>query len=154
MRLADLGREIVLRQRGLDPRHEVSAIRGIVGMLQLAPAAFGKMPARRLLVMRPEGERTVVEHRIAGHAERYVPAAWRHAVAARGNADDQLVHRSAMARGMAATRSSAIICGPAISAARPCSHTPVQAASKLLPVRDMIAAISPASTSPEPALAR
>ena len=52
MRLADLGRQVVLGQRALDPRDEIAAIGVIVGMLELAAAAFGKMAARRLLVMR------------------------------------------------------------------------------------------------------
>ena len=42
---------------------------------------------------------------------------------------------------MAAARSSAIIAGPAASAARPCSHTPAQAASKAGSPRARIAAM-------------
>jgi hypothetical protein len=60
---------IMLRQRRLDPRHQVTAIRVIIGMLQLAPATFRKMPARRLLVMRTERERGPVLHHIARDAE-------------------------------------------------------------------------------------
>ena len=52
---------------------------------------------------------------------------------------------------MAAARSSAIISGPAISAARPCSQTAAQAASNAGSPRARIAAIIPASTSPVPA---
>ena len=44
--------------------------------------------------MRAERERAVVEHGVAGHPERHMAAARRHAVAARGNADDQLVHQA------------------------------------------------------------
>jgi hypothetical protein len=57
-------------------------------MLQLTSAAFGKMAAWRHLVMRAEGERTIVEHRIAGNAEGNVAPAKRHAVAARRDPDD------------------------------------------------------------------
>src|SRR5205085_8440728 len=103
---------------------------------------FRKMAARRLLVVRAERQRAIVEHRIAGNAERNVAAARRNAVAARGNADDQLVHKDAMAAGMAAARSSAISCGPAISAARPCSQTPAEAASNAPSPRARIAAIN------------
>ena len=119
MRLAYLGRELVLGERGLDPRLEIAAIGRVVGMLKLAPAAFGKVTAWRQLVVRSIGQRPVVEHRIAGHAERHVPAGFGNSVAARGNPDDQFVHSSARAEEMAETRSSAIICGPAASAARP-----------------------------------
>ena len=46
----------MLRERTLDPRHEIAAIGFVVGMLQLAPAALGKVTAWRLLVMRPEND--------------------------------------------------------------------------------------------------
>ena len=152
MRLADLGFDAMLRQRRLDPRYQVPSIGIIVGMLQLTAAAFGKMPARRLLVMRTGSKSAVVEQCVARDAERYMAAAWSDAVAARGDADDQLVH-SAAALGIAPARSSAIICGPAISAARPCSHTPAHAASHASSPRARSAAIIPARTSPVPAVA-
>ena len=60
------GVEAVLRQRGLDPRHQIAAIGLVIGMLQLAAAAFGKMTAWRHLVMRAEGQRPVVEHASPG----------------------------------------------------------------------------------------
>jgi hypothetical protein len=44
-------------------------------MLELAPAALGEVPARRLLVVRPGRERTVIEKSIARDPERDVPAA-------------------------------------------------------------------------------
>ena len=88
-------------------------------MLKLAPAALWKVTAWRQLVMRSIGERPVVEDGIARHPERNVAAGRGHAVPARGNPDDQFVHSSARAEEMAETRSSAIICGPAASAARP-----------------------------------
>jgi hypothetical protein len=48
-----------------------------------------------------------------------VPATGRHPVAASRDTDDKLVHKRSSAAGIAATRSSAIMCGPASSAARP-----------------------------------
>ena len=54
---------------------------------------------------------------------------------------------------MAATKSSAIIPGPAISAARPWTQTAAQAASNDGMPRARNAAMIPASTSPVPALA-
>src|SRR5690242_1720591 len=99
-------------------------------MLQLASPAFGKVTARRFLVMRPECQRTIVKHRITGDAEGHVAAAGRHPIAARRNADDQLVHpRRASARGIASARSSAMSWWPAMSAAFPCSQTAAQAES-------------------------
>ena len=77
-------------------------------MLQLAPAAFGEVAARRLLMMRPERKRAIVENGVSGHSKWHVPAARRHAIPASGNPDDRLVHKSAMAAGIAAARSSAI----------------------------------------------
>ena len=89
-------------------------------MLELAPAAFRKVPAWRMLVMRAGQQRSVVLQHVAGDGERHVAAACRDAVAPRRDPDDGLAHSaSASAAGMAAARSSAIIRGPAISAARP-----------------------------------
>ena len=84
----------------LDPRDEIAAIGLVVGMLQLAAAAFGKVAARRLLVVRPGRQRAIVEQHVAGHAEGDVAAAWRHAVAARRDADDRLAHSAASAAGL------------------------------------------------------
>ena len=69
-------------------------------------------------VMPAWGNRSVVEERVSRHPEGDMPPALRDFIPPRGDADDQLVHRSAMAIGMAAARSSAIIRGPARSAAR------------------------------------
>src|SRR5438270_4072980 len=109
----------MLRERRRNSRDEIATIGIIVGMLKLAPAAFREMAAWRFLVVRPERQRAVVENRVPWHAERHVPPAWSDAVPARGNADDQFVHNEAIAAGIATARSSAISCGPAISAARP-----------------------------------
>jgi hypothetical protein len=65
----------MLRQRGFDPRDEIEAVGLVVGMLELTSPAFGKMPARRLLVVRAGGERSVVEKSIARNPERHVAAA-------------------------------------------------------------------------------
>src|SRR5437764_7489747 len=119
MRLADLGRKVVLRQRRFDPRNKITAIHFIVDVLQLAPAAFRKVTAWRHLMMRSGCQRAIVEQGVSRHAPLHMTTARRDPVAPRGDADDQFVHR-AMAEGIAAARSSAIIWGPAISAARPC----------------------------------
>lgn len=77
-------------------------------------------------------------------------------VAARGKPDDffSCAHRqSETASGSDSTRSSAISTGPANSAARPCSQTPAQAASKEARPPARIAAIIPVRTSPVPAVA-
>src|SRR6187551_420897 len=153
MRGANFRLKLVLGKRRLDPRHQIVPIGRVVGMLELAAAAFGEVLARRLLMVRPECERSIVENRVTRHCEREVPATGRHPVATRGNSNDQLVHSRSNAAGIAAARSSAIICCPASSAARPCSHTAAQAASKDGSPRATIAATMPASTSPVPAVA-
>src|SRR5512144_2864550 len=109
MRLPDFGREVVLCERGLDARYQVAAIGFIVRMLELAAAAFRVVAARRFLVVRPESQRSVVEHCVARNSERHVAPAGRNSVASRRDADDQLAHSAAMASGMASARSSAII---------------------------------------------
>jgi hypothetical protein len=153
MRFATLGREPVLHQRRFDARSKIRAVRIVIGMLELAAAAFRKMAARRLLVMGTECERAIIKDSITWNRKRSVAAAWRHAVTARRNANDRLVHREAKARGIAQARSSAIIVGPAISADRPWSQTAPQAASKAGTPLALSAAIIPDKTSPVPALA-
>ena len=108
MRFADLSRKAVLRQRSFDPRNQIVAICLIVGVLQLASAAFGKVMAWRHLMMRSGRQGAIVEQGVSGHAPLYMTAARRDSVAARGDADDQFVHK-ARARGIASARSSAII---------------------------------------------
>src|SRR5215212_6075153 len=119
-------------------------------MLELAAAALGKVTARRHLMVRAIFDVTIFEHQVTRHRERHVAAAFGDAIAAGGDAHDHLAHSTA---GIAAARSSAIIPGPATSAARPWIHTPAQAASKASRPRARIAAMIPASTSPVPALA-
>lgn len=72
MRLADFRPEIMLCQRAPDPRNEIAAIGLVVGLLELAPAAFGEVATRRVLVVRAGRERAVVEQGITRHAERDV----------------------------------------------------------------------------------
>ena len=115
----DLGREVVLRERRLDARDEIAAIGFIIGVLELTPAAFGEVTARRLLVVRPWRKGAVVEQRVAGNSKGDMPTAWRHAIAARRDPDNRFVHNRSSASGIAFVRSSAIMYGPAASAARP-----------------------------------
>ena len=120
MRIADFRAEVMLREGRLDTRNQVVTIGLVVRMLKLAPAALGKVPARWLLVMRSRRQGSVVEQRVAGDSKRHVAPACGHAVSACRDPDDQLVHSTAAsAWGIAWTRSSAIMAGPAISAARP-----------------------------------
>jgi hypothetical protein len=75
MRLADFSLQCVLQERSFDPRYQIAAIGLVIYMLELAPTAFGKMSARRLLVMRPRRERSVVEESVARHTERHMTPA-------------------------------------------------------------------------------
>ncbi len=126
---AELGRKPVLGERAGDPAGAKIGISRVGEVLELAPAAFGKVTAWRQLVARAFGQRAIVEQRVAGHREGDMLARRADPVTARGDAEDRLAHRSAIARGMAAIRSSAIIPGPASSAARPWSQTASHAAS-------------------------
>lgn len=72
MRIAKLRFQIVLGQRGPDPRNEIAAIGLVVGMLELASTAFRKVPARRVLVMRAGCECPIVEQRISRNSKRHV----------------------------------------------------------------------------------
>jgi len=65
----------MLSERRLDAGGEVAAISFVIGMLQLATPALGKVTARRLLVMRTEGQCAVIEHGVPGNAEGHVAAA-------------------------------------------------------------------------------
>src|SRR6188474_2874570 len=126
MRRPDLGFQAVLSQRAGHARRAIVSIGSVGQMLQLAAPTFGKMAARRLLVAGTMCERAIIEHCVARDGERNMPATGGDAVASGGNTDNRLAHRT---DGIAATRSSAIICRPAASAARPCSQTAAQAAS-------------------------
>ena len=99
----------MLRQCRFNPGNDIAPVRFIIGMLELASAAFRKMTARRVLVMRAECQRPIVENSVTGNSEWNMAATSGYAVAARGNAHDKLVHNSASACGMAAARSSAIM---------------------------------------------
>lgn len=113
MRIPDRSLDAMLSERGLDPRDQIAAIGLVIGMLELASAAFREVPARRVLMMWSGRKPTIVEQGIAGHPEGHVTPALSHAIPARRDANDQLMH-CAMALGIAFARSSAIICGPAI----------------------------------------
>jgi hypothetical protein len=65
----------MLRKRSFDPGDEIAAVRFIVGVLKLASPAVGKVPAGRLLMVRPRSECSIVEQRVAWDAERHVPSA-------------------------------------------------------------------------------
>jgi hypothetical protein len=78
----------VLGERRLDARYQIAAIALIVGMLELAAAAVGKVAAWRFLVVGPESERPVIEHRVAWNSKRHVASAGGDAVASRRDADD------------------------------------------------------------------
>src|SRR5215467_5295450 len=102
MRLADLGREVILGKRRFDAGYQIPAVCLVIRVLELASAAFRKMATGRLLVMRTGGQRAIIEQRISRNPKCNVPAARRHAVPASSNADDQFVHsRQASAAGMA-----------------------------------------------------
>jgi len=75
VRLADRRLQAVLRKRRLDPRDEVSTIGLVVGVLELASAAFREMTARRILMVRARRERSIVEQSITRHSERHMPPA-------------------------------------------------------------------------------
>ncbi len=74
MQRSDLRLQLVLRQSGLDPRNEVTAIRVVIGVLELASAALGKVPAGRILMVRSRREGAVVHEGVPGNAEGYVAA--------------------------------------------------------------------------------
>lgn len=87
-------------------------------MLELASPALRKVTAWRHLVSGPMLKRSIVEQQIPRNGEGDVLTARADPVASRGDADDWISHK-ASAAGIAATNSSAIMAGPAISAARP-----------------------------------
>ena len=95
MRLADHGCQLMLCERSLDPRHQVAAIRLVIGVLKLAPAALRKVTAWRHLMVRARDERSVWGNRVAGHAERDVLARGGNAVASSSYPDDLFKHRGA-----------------------------------------------------------
>src|SRR5262245_52810646 len=97
------------------------------------------MTAGRMLVTRAMLKRAVIQQHIPRDCKGHVTTARGDAVATSGDADDVFTHVSA--DGIAATKSSAIMAGPAISAARPCSQTAAEAASNASMPRARSAAI-------------
>ena len=75
MRRADVRLQALLGQRPFNTADEIAAIGVGIGVLELAPAAFGKVAARRFLVMRAGRKRPVVEQCISRHSERNMAAA-------------------------------------------------------------------------------
>ena len=121
MRFEQRGRDDPLPLGGMD--HAVGdelAQRLLVGMLQLAAAAGREMSARRGDMMRPRRQRSVGRDTVAGDAARNMAARGGDAVAACGDALDDLefAHRNdAMAGLTARARSPAEKAGDAIRAA-------------------------------------
>ena len=72
VRFANFGRQVVLRQRRLDPRLQLAAIRLVVGVLELTPATLREMPAGRLLMMRTERQCAIVQKSITRNGERHM----------------------------------------------------------------------------------
>jgi hypothetical protein len=64
----------------------------VIGMLKLAPTAFRKMTAGRLLVVIPKGERSIIKDRVPRNTERHMAPGWRDPIAARCDTNDWLVH--------------------------------------------------------------
>ena len=87
----------MLGQRRLNARDQVAPIGFVVGMLQLAAAAFREMAAWRQLVLRPGRERSVIEQCVARHSKSHVAAAPSDAIATRRDPDDEFVHSAARA---------------------------------------------------------
>ncbi len=89
VRLADLRAQPMLRQRSLDARAQIAAISFVVGMLELAPAALGKVTAWRHLVVRSRNHAPVIQQRVARNREGDVAPAFADALAAPGNPNDR-----------------------------------------------------------------
>ena len=70
-----------------DPVPKVTGIGLVVDVLELAAAAFGKMAAWRRLAVRARHDCAGFVDPIPGRHHRQVAAAFRHAVAPRGEAD-------------------------------------------------------------------
>lgn len=70
MWLADLRLKPMLVERSPHSGDEIAAIGVVIDMLELTSAALRKVTAGRRLVMRPDGERAVVEQRVARDPER------------------------------------------------------------------------------------
>jgi hypothetical protein len=94
MRREDIGRVQPLRRKGTgDPLAQVGPKRLVIDLLDLAAAAFGKVPARRLAAVRAGLHRIVGQHQVPWCGEWEEAAALRDAVAAGGEADDGFGYR-------------------------------------------------------------
>src|SRR5437763_2211030 len=86
MRLADVGGQVMLGERGFHAGNQITAVRLVIDMLELAAAAFGKVTAWRQLMMCPERQRAIIEQCIPRNAKRHMTTALGHAVAPRCDA--------------------------------------------------------------------
>ena len=103
--------------------------RGLVGLLELAAAARGKVAAGRIDMMRPPRQRALEIDAVTRHAAGHMATLRRDAIAPRSDADDGVAHSiSAMASRTARASSPAVKAGPAIRAASRCNHTASSAA--------------------------
>ena len=122
------GRAGPARRRPRDA--QIAAIGLVIDMLELAPAAFRENGGMAATGGAARVERAIVEQHVAGNAKRHMSAARGDAIAARRDPDDRFAHRPVRApAGWPAQDRRRSSPGPAISAARPCSHTAAQAAS-------------------------
>lgn len=75
MRVSNFRFDSMLRQSRFDPRHKIASIGFIIGLLELAAAAFGKERTWRILMVRTKGQRSIVEERVSRNSERDVATA-------------------------------------------------------------------------------
>jgi hypothetical protein len=65
----------MLREGTFNPGHEIATICLVIDVLKLAPAAFWKVTAWRVLMVRAWRKRTIVEQRVTRNAKRHVASA-------------------------------------------------------------------------------
>ena len=75
MRCTDFRHQVTLKQRISHARTQILPVCLVVGVLELAPATFGKMSAWRILVMRTWRQCAVLKQDIAWHAKHDMAAA-------------------------------------------------------------------------------
>jgi hypothetical protein len=91
MRRTDIARRHLLtgERPGHALAHEIRK-RRLADMLELAAAAFAEVSADRNRAVRPGDERSVGRHMVAGNPARDMATVGGYAVAARGDADNQV----------------------------------------------------------------
>jgi hypothetical protein len=119
VRRANFGFQPMLRKRSGYARRAIVRVGSVGKVLQLAPATPGKQPAWRKLTAGSGLYRSIIQQDIAGNCKWDMATAGRNSISAGRDPDNCIAHKSASVAGMAFTRSSAIIPGPAASAARP-----------------------------------